>query len=83
MDDCFFENQQSRFLITWNEFPFQDGWANPMEGKDEIVRKLAAERRYEQVADQVVRSANSVLSEQLLTADIVMDRKMGCISVTT
>jgi hypothetical protein len=54
-----------------------------MEGKDEIVRKLAAERRYEQVADQVVRSANSVLSEQLLTADIVMDRKMGCISVTT
>ena len=34
------------------------------------VRMLAAERRYERAADQVVRSVNWQISEHLLTAEI-------------
>jgi hypothetical protein len=34
------------------------------------VRMLAAERRYERAADQVVRCVSCVISEQLLTGEI-------------
>jgi hypothetical protein len=38
---------------------------------------LAAERRYELAADQVVRCVNWQISEQLLTAELLMNRKDG------
>ena len=45
---------------------------------------LAAERRYERAADQVVRCVNCEISECLLTADIIInEQKDGLFSVIT